>query len=144
MITVDLLETWGHRLCTMASGGRAEGAALLELSPTLVAHADYAVVEPPPAGAKRVLIVDDVPGHTVVDHVEIELAPPALTLADIEAKFGAGKPSVRVSPTSAFKRSYHLDVPGAPNTCEMYATFATSPTSTTPATTISLRRNPRR
>jgi hypothetical protein len=128
----------------MTSGGRAEGAALLGLSPTLVAHHDYAVVEPPPAGAKRVLIVDDVPGRTVVDHVEIELAPPALTLADLEVKFGAGKPSVRVSAASAFKRSYQLAVPGAPNTCELYAAFAASPTSATPATTITLRRNPRR
>ena len=142
MITAELLETWGQRLCTMVSGGRAEGAALLAVSPTLEARKDYSLVQPPPDGAKSMMIVDDIPGHTVVDHVELELATPAITLAEIEAKFGAGQASVRVHATSAFKRWYHLEVAGAPNTCEMYASFASDPKPDTPATIVTLRRNP--
>lgn len=143
MFTVDLLETWSQRLCGMVSGGRAEGAALLELSPNLEHRKDYAIVQPPPPGTKSVMIVDDIPGRTVVDHVELELVSPAMTLAAIEATFGEGKPSVRVHATSAFKRWYHVEVDGAPNTSEIYASFPNDPTADTEATTISLRRNPR-
>lgn len=68
-------------------GGRAAAAALFQLSPTLDARKDYSLVR-----------------------------PPAVTLAEVEARFGAGQPSVRVHATSAFKRWYHLEVADAPNT----------------------------
>jgi len=142
MITADLLRRWADRLCLLARGGRTETAQQLELASPLVHHKDHALVEPPPAGAARMRIFDDLATHTTLDFVDLELAPPGLTLADLQAQLGPGEPSVRVSPWSAHKQWFKIEVAGAPCTCDVFASFKDAPTATSRTTELMLRRNP--
>ena len=142
MITAETLHRWAERLCFMTSGGRAEAAALLEVSPRLVDHPDFARVEPPPEGATRLRIFDDLATHTAIDYLDVELVPPGIPLAALEARFGPGEAAVRVSATSPYKQWFRVELEGAPGTCDVFASFPQKPTATSSTTSIMLRRNP--
>lgn len=142
MITPSTLRTWADRICQLATGGRAEAAQAIGLT-SLVEHKDYALVEPPPAGAERLRIFDDLATHTTLDHLDLELAAPGLTLEALQAAaLGPGETSVRVSAGRAHKRRFWITVDGAPCTCDVYASFKGEPIASSTTTAITLRRNP--
>jgi hypothetical protein len=141
MVTADTLRVWSERLCHLATGGRAAAAALLEVTAPLVDHRDFALV-PPPEGATRIRIFDDLSTHTTIDYIEVQLAPPGILLAALEATFGPGEPSVRVSATSPYKQWFRVELPGAPCTCDVFAEFPTRPSAASSTASIMLRRNP--
>jgi len=136
------LRRWAERLCELARGGRAEAARALELTARLDAHRDYALVEPPPAGATRLRIFDDLATHTTVDYIDVELAAPGPTLAQLQQALGDGQPAVRVSVTSPHKQWFRIELDGAPCTCDVFAVFDHKPGPTSTATAVTLRRNP--
>jgi hypothetical protein len=142
VITADTLHDWADAICRWTGGGRAEATAMVG-GALRVERADHASVEPPPEGATRLRIYDDMATHSVLDYLDVELAAPGLSRAELEARFGPGELSPRVSATSPHKLRLRVDPDGTPCTCDVYAVFTDKPQADTRARTVTLRRNGR-
>lgn len=123
-ISADDLKTWSEHLAR-AAGGPAETVAALGLSGELTRRASQWELTPPPPGTKRVTLVE---GEGGIEYLELQLAAP-LTRGALDARLGAGRLLPRTGPGRPYKVAYHVEVPGAPFTCEVIAAFADEPTT---------------
>jgi hypothetical protein len=137
-IRSDLLATWSERLCRLHAGGAADAAAALGIAGTLVERVGATLVEPPPPGCSRLMLVER---NGAIDHVDLALDAGAPTRADFDARFGQGAELVRIHPGTPHKLAYHVEVAGAPFTCEVIARFRDEPAGDTPAIGVLLRRD---
>ena len=141
-IDADLVRRWSERLCRLPAGGAAEAAMALGLAGSLVRRVDATLVEPPPPGCAELMLVE---GNRGVDHLDLELGDgpggSRLTRAGLDARFGRGDELVRIHYDSPYPLAYHVEVPGAPFTCEVIAYFRDEPTDASTAVRLVLRRD---
>lgn len=140
-IDADLLRSWSEKLCRIPAGDAAATATALGIAGSVMDQGDHANVEPPPPGASKLMLVKGGGGEQGIGHLEILLSGSSLTRAELDRRFGAGRLMPRVSAGRAYRVAYHVAVPGAPFTCEVFASFADEPDATTPATEVVLRRD---
>ena len=133
---IEILKQRSEALCRLASGGAAEVARTLGIAGQVTPHGDYADVEPPPAGTRKVLLV----GKGDVGHLDITLLH-GVSRRDLDATFGTGNALPRIGPGRPHRVAYHVAVTGAPYTCELFAQFEDMPDATAIADTIVLRRD---
>jgi hypothetical protein len=139
-IDPDVLYAWSCEVCRRATLEPSEIGGLLGLPGTVTERGrDYLVLEPPPAGTKRVTIgrLDG-----AVLHVTLELADPTLTRADLERRFGPGNAIPRIDVGRPHRLMFSVELAGAPYSCALFASFAEPPTAASIATTVMLRRDP--
>jgi hypothetical protein len=141
-ITIELLRTWSERICNLSADDATEVAAALGIEGRLVEPGgDPVVVEPPPAGAKQ-LELGRLRG--AFTRVGVVLQDSRLARADFDRSFGEGRLLPRVGAGRPYVVAYHVEVPGAPFTCEVLAkigSFDELPHEGSVVTEVSLRRD---
>jgi hypothetical protein len=143
-ITADQLRTWSEQLCTLPPVDLAAAQQALGLAGALVEQSDdYAIVEPPPAGATRVGLTREHLGANQghLGSVEVVPAGAAITRGELDRRFGAGEPRPRVDFDRPHVVAYRVEVAGAGFRCTVSASFADEPSAASVATKISLRRD---
>ncbi len=132
-----LLRTWAERLCLTTSDDLVEIARALGIEGRVVGQGT-ATVDPPPTGATRLTVV----GHPIgFVYLEVSLSSRALTRAKLDAQFGEGRSMPRIHPYNDHRVAYHVEAPGAPFTCELFASFDREPTGAVAAHAVLLRRD---
>lgn len=145
-ITADLLQAWGERICTLPATEARELVRELDLGGQVVPRLGALAVEPPLAGAVEVRAIER---RERFERLDLKLDPSGarVTRAELEARLGSGVEVPRIH-AGYFTLVYRLDRPGAPFGCDVSAEFAaepaTEPAWDTPASGISLRRQPAR
>ena len=143
-ITADQLRTWSEQLCTLPALDFAAALSALGISGTIVPKtADFAIVDPAPAGASRVALTLENLGKNKgkLSTIEITPAGPAITRAELDRRFGAGAALPRVDYDRPHEVSYRVEIAGAAFRCTVFASFGDEPTAASVATMISLRRD---
>jgi hypothetical protein len=143
-ITADLLRTWSEQLCTLPALDFAAALRALGLTGSLVdKSSDYAIVEPPPAGASRVGLSLENLGKNkgFLGTIELTLDAAKLTRGELDQRFGAGTALPRVDFDRPYAINYRVEIAGAPYRCTVSASFADEPTAASAATQVSLRRD---
>ena len=143
-INLDLLRTWSEQLCTLPALDLAAALRALGIAGSLVDKSvDFAIVEPPPAGASRLgLTLENLgknKGH--LGTIDVTLQGGRITRAELDQRFGGGNALPRVDFDRPSVISYQVQIPGAPFRCTVSASFATEPGADAAATEISLRRD---
>jgi hypothetical protein len=143
-ITPDQLRTWSEQLCTLPPVDFAAALAALGITGSIVSRtADFAIVEPPPAGASRVgLTLENLGknrGH--LGTIEVTLDGAKVTRGELDQRFGAGNLLPRVDYDRPFVVSYRVEIAGAPYRCTVSASFTDEPTAASTAVRIGLRRD---
>lgn len=141
-ITADLLQAWGERICTLPATEARELVRELGLGGQVVPRLGALAVEPPLAGAVEVRAIER---RERFERLDLKLDPGGarVTRAELEERFGSGVEVPRIH-AGYFTLAYRLDRPGAPFGCDVSAEFAAEPVAETPASGISLRRQPAR
>ncbi|HWU88162.1 MAG TPA: hypothetical protein VN253_12835 [Kofleriaceae bacterium] len=141
-ITPELLRTWSERICTTTADDVREVAAALGLGGQVVDRGGDAVeLEPPPPGAKQ-LELGRLRG--AFTRVGVVLAEGALTRGDLDRELGEGRELPRVGAGRPYVIAYHVEVAGAPFTCEVLAKTASwddPPSAVSPLAEVNLRRD---
>jgi hypothetical protein len=141
-ITLDLLRTWSERICTLSVDDVTEVATALGIEGKLVEPGGDAVeIEPPPAGAKQLELGRLRGAFTRVGVVFDEPKP---TCGDFRSRFGEGRVLPRVGAGRPYIVAHHVEVAGAPFTCEVLAKIANfddEPSDASVVTEVSLRRD---
>jgi hypothetical protein len=141
-ISAELLGAWSERLCGLPAGGDAAAAvAALGLDGSLDHRFGHAALLPPPPGIREFRVVERDGGG--VSYLDLDLTPGGLapTRAELDARFGEGHELPRVHPFTPFPVAYHVEVPGAPFTCEVIARFHDEPSGGAVAGHVVLRRD---
>ncbi len=128
-ITPELLLRWAQGLCNTANADRAAALALLALP------------DPPPPDITRVKIDTDDKTQQL-RYVAIDIAPPGLSLGALRAVLGPDRDYVRFHAKAPFDQWFPIKVPGAPCTCDVFATFPTKPSAESTSTQLMLRYGP--
>ena len=143
-ISAELLGAWSERLCRLAAGGgAADAVAALGLAGSLVQRFGHAALEPPPPGLAELRLVERDGDGGGVSYLDLDLARdgPTPTRAELDARFGEGHELPRIHPFTPFPVAYHVEVPGAPFTCEVIARFHGEPAGDAVAGQVVLRRD---
>ena len=142
-ITPDKLRAWAEQLCTLPPVDFQEALAALAIDGAIVPQsADFAIVEPPPAGAARLGLTLENLGRNKGKLATIEVTPSgAITRAELDQRFGTANFLPRVDYNRPYVLNYRVEVPGAPFRCSVFASFTDEPNATSVATKIRLRRD---
>lgn len=143
-ITLDQLRAWSEQLCTLPPVDFPAALAALGIAGSVVSQsADYAIVEPAPAGTSRVGLSAESFGSNKgkLGTLEITPAGAAITRAELDRRFGAGNLLPRVDYDRPYVLGYRVEVAGAGFRCSVFASFAEEPTAASAATRIRLRRD---
>lgn len=137
-IEPSLLREWSEAICRVPSGDLRDLAAAIGLGERFVQKGRDAEIAPPPEGTSRIMLYS----HTIgFDYVRIKTAGNTLTLAQIDAHFGEGRWMPRMGPFTPYDLAYHVEVLGAPFTCEVFASFNEEPTAASVVIEVMLRRD---
>ena len=140
-ITIELLRTWSERICNLSADDVTEVARALGLEGKLVeGGGDPVRIEPPPAGARQ-LELGRLQGAFARVGVVLDSK---LTRVDFDRAFGEGRLLPRVGAGRPYVVAYHVEVPGAPFTCEVLAKIANfddEPHAGSVVTEVGLRRD---
>lgn len=143
-ITADQLRAWSEQLCTLPPIDFAAALAALGIAGSIVSQtADFATVEPPPAGASRLGLTLENLGKNrgYLGTLEVTLGGAGVTRGELDQRFGAGNLLPRVDYDRPFVVNYRVELAGAPYRCTVSASFADEPTAASTAVQISLRRD---
>ena len=139
MIDLALIHMWTEQLCTLPDGTAKACAVELGLGETVLHQGNnMASIEPPPAGATRVIVVT---GNHGVDRVAIDLEH-GFTRAQIDRELGVGDNLPLGGPSHPHVRRHIRTEPGLPNRCVVLAEFKSVPEPGTVTTRLILRREP--
>jgi hypothetical protein len=139
-IDPDVVRAWCSELCRQATIEPTEVGRLLRMPGTAVERGrDYLVLEPAPAGTKRVMIGRH---DGALLYVTLELADRTMTRTDLERRFGLGHAIPRLDVGRAHRLRFCVELAGAPYSCALFASFAEPPVAASLATAVMLRRDP--
>lgn len=143
-MTSDELHELCARICRVTASDVVEVAAALGLPGDVVEDSrDIALLVPPTPGARRVVLGRYEGAFT---DLGIVLSSRALTLADLDRRFGPGERLPRRDPDRPYKIAYRVELAGAPFSCALYAVIADVtelPHARTVVTELNLRRDAR-
>jgi hypothetical protein len=141
-IDPELLHTWSCELCRRAALDPSEVGVVFGLPGTVIERGrDYLVLEPPPAGTKRVTIGRH---NGALLHVSFDLVDGTMTRADLERRFGPGNAIPRVDVGRPHRLMFPVEIAGTPFSCALFASFVEPPTAASVAMAVMLRRDPGR
>jgi hypothetical protein len=134
----DTLRRWSESLCRSTSDDLAELLSALGISGSLTDLLSGTAAEPPPRGATRLILYRHPTGFV---YIEIELSGDSLTRARLDAHFGQSMVLPLMHPGSPYQVAYRVEVPRAPHTCALIASFDKSPAPDSAAHSVMLRRD---
>lgn len=139
-ITVERVAAWAEGICTAPTTSAAEIVPALGIPGTLATRFDTLYVEPTLHGT---IEIQSIERGGVFARLDMQLADPTLTHADLEGRFGPGRGGPRVNADSYYGLTFQVAVPGAPYGCAVFADFTTEPAGKTLVSGLSLRRQPK-
>ena len=141
MITVETLRLWSERICGIAHGGRDVGARLFDITGPLAHDRDASSVTQLPPGVAAMRFYDDMETRSELVFVDVELAPPGITMASLVATFGEPRVMPRIHWDSPHQVIFHVTPASQPSSCDVIVKFDESPEDTSATRLVTLRRN---